>query len=649
MECPEFEVLSGRAWSPTTRTHVADCGSCRLVMELVDERSQAAESRDRRAECVRFEALIAVRVAGELRGPASAMLDEHVRDCADCRAIADTLAPSDDVAADHANLPAIDSSAYSLGPEVARGGMGRIVAARDLRIGRPVAVKELLAKTASQTARFEREARVTARLQHPGIVPIYEIGKWESGTPFYAMRMVKGRTLRSAIHARATLAERLTLLPAVIAASEAIAFAHTSDVIHRDLTPTNIMVGDYGETVVIDWGLAKDLSEREDDVDVGPYRRDPDAPADLTAAGAVIGTAAYMPPEQAAGDRVDARADVYALGAILYHLLAGHAPFRGTNDQVLRKVQAESPVPLPPSTPRDLVSIVTKAMAKAPADRYASARELAAELTAFQAGRLVAAHEYTRGELMRRWIRKRRGILAVGALAVVVLLGFGAFAIQRIVDERDVAEQRESDATTARGVAEDQRKKSGALALTLLAEQGRQELLAGNTTRALAWLNEAYKGGDTSAELRTMLAIALRQVEAIERTFECDSKVQAIEAAIAPDCSTVLAIADPFFGVKFNGMVLSGPHLARIGSDGAIAQLVPCRPYRSYRCPTGIHSLSTPRADRLSCGERSLTSEWLDTMRSSVFAGSSPSASGSTSGSTSALAGMWRCRIETVG
>ena len=143
--------------------------------------------------------------------------------------------------------------------------MGRILAARDLRVGRPVAVKELLGRSPQLAARFEREARVTARLQHPGIVPIYEIGQWPDGTPFYSMRMVEGRTLREAIEAAPTLAARLALLPAVIAATEAVAFAHAQRVIHRDLTPSNVLVGAYGETVVIDWGLAKDLGDDADD------------------------------------------------------------------------------------------------------------------------------------------------------------------------------------------------------------------------------------------------------------------------------------------------------------------------------------------------------------------------------------------------
>ena len=519
-ECPEVVVLEGRGWTPEVRAHVAACGSCRLVMELVEERSQAAASRDRRAECVRFEALLAVRVAGGIGGTAAGMLDAHLEDCAECRAIAETMAPSTDRMGDQTALPTIDTSAYALGPEVARGGMGRIVSARDLRIGRPVAVKELLARTASQAARFEREARVTARLQHPGIVPIYEIGRWANGTPFYAMRMVAGRTLRAELADRTTVAARLALLPAVITATEAVAFAHANRVIHRDLTPSNIMVGDYGETVVIDWGLAKDLADETlgaaatDDVvvDAGPYRRDPNAPDGLTVDGAVIGTASYMPPEQAAGDRVDARADVYALGAILYHVLVGQAPYRGRNDAVLAAVKAGPPPAVAtaaPNAPRDLVSIVDKAMARNPADRYPSARELAGELTSFQAGRLVEAHHYSRGELARRWILRRRAAVVVSAIALLVLVTGGAFAVVNIFDERDRAESGEHNAVV-------QREAAKHASTTLLVELGRQKLLAGEAVQAASLLSAAYSSGDTTAELRFMLGSAMRAVEALE-------------------------------------------------------------------------------------------------------------------------------------
>ncbi|MGE5185078.1 MAG: serine/threonine-protein kinase, partial [Acidobacteriota bacterium] len=316
--------------------------------------------------------------------------------------------------------------------------------ALDVRIGRPVAVKELLGKAPALAARFEREARVTARLQHPGIVPIYEIGKWPDGTPFYSMRMVEGRTLREAVRDRKTLDERLALVPAIIAAAEAVAFAHARGVIHRDLTPNNVLVGAHGDTVVIDWGLAKDLDEASEEQPASPYRGEAGASGQLTSAGAVIGTAAYMPPEQANGESVDQRADVYALGAILYHVLVGEPPYRASASEDLVRQVRSGPPPrvreLATGTPLDLASVVDKAMARDPEARYASAGELVEELRRFQTGRLVEAHHYSRRERWTRWVRAHRARVLATFTAMVVLAIAGSLGLAGVLRERDRAE-----------------------------------------------------------------------------------------------------------------------------------------------------------------------------------------------------------------
>jgi serine/threonine protein kinase len=156
--------------------------------------------------------------------------------------------------------------------------------------------------------RFEREAAITARLQHPAIVPIYEAGTWPDGKAFYAMRLVEGRTLARAIDAATTLEARIALLPHVVAVTEALAYAHDKRVIHRDLKSGNVLVGAFGETVVIDWGLAKELDRPDvEDEPTAPHHA-------LTRVGSVMGTPCFMAPEQARGEPLDERADVYALG-----------------------------------------------------------------------------------------------------------------------------------------------------------------------------------------------------------------------------------------------------------------------------------------------------------------------------------------------
>ncbi|MDP1827887.1 MAG: protein kinase [Archangium sp.] len=344
-------------------------------------------------------------------------------------------------------LPTVDPGQYLRGAEIARGGMGRIVAARDLRLGRDVAIKEIFGATPDLELRFEREIRITARLQHPSIVDVHEAGYWPSGEPFFVMKLVQGRSLEAAI-ARTPPAARLSLLPHLVAATDALAYAHAHRVIHRDLKPGNVLVGDFGETVVIDWGLAKHLDDPSDELTTA-LGHDADVPA-LTQAGAVMGTPAYMAPEQARGEPVDERADVYALGAMLYHLLAGSPPYTGnTAREVVDSVLAGPPARLEAegaAIPSDLGTIVAKAMAREPSERYPSAKELADELRTFQTGKLVASHQYSLGQLARRWLRRNRAPVAVGAAAALVLTGFGVVSIAEISRSRGIAETRRAEA-----------------------------------------------------------------------------------------------------------------------------------------------------------------------------------------------------------
>ena len=354
---------------------------------------------------------------------------------------------------DHAELIAIDASHYVLSHEIARGGMGRIRVARDRRLGRMVAVKEILVRDGDLARRFEREARITAKLQHPSIVSVYEAGTWPSGMPFYAMPLVKGRSLDEVIAENKTLDERMALLPNVLAVADAIAYAHGERVIHRDLKPKNVLVGSFGETVVIDWGLAKDLDSPE--LAVGARGGGSGLETEL---GEVMGTPAYMPPEQAEGQTVDERADVYAIGALLTHVLCGKPPYEGRSAiELLGAVKAGPPTPLrtrEPSAPADLIAIVERAMARDRSARYPTARELAEDLRRFQTGQLVGAHHYSLRQLIWRWAARHRAPLAVGAIAAAILIAVGVFAVRGIVEERRRADAQRTIAVDSRGVSE---------------------------------------------------------------------------------------------------------------------------------------------------------------------------------------------------
>ena len=303
---------------------------------------------------------------------------------------------------------------------------------------------ELQARQESLRRRFESEALLTASVQHPAVVPIYEHGLLPDGRPFYSMKLVTGRSLRELIGERKTVGDRMALLPNLIAVAEALAHAHSRRILHRDVKPSNIIIGEFGETVLIDWGVAKNLSPERDSEPV----RANDAP-DRTTLGAIIGTPAYMSPEQAKGGSVDERADVFSLGATLYHLLAGRAPYEGDTARILPKIARGDYVPLSeqqPDVPGELAAIVNKAMAREVSQRYPTASELAEDLRRFQTGQLVLSHRYSARELLLRWARPHRAILIASAVFLIAAVAGGVVGVRRIVAERDRA-SREAEAS----------------------------------------------------------------------------------------------------------------------------------------------------------------------------------------------------------
>jgi hypothetical protein len=284
---------------------------------------------------------------------------------------------------------------YERGRELGRGGMGRVVEAVDKQFNRVVAVKELTADGDERRRRFATEALVTGNLEHPGIPSVYERGTDERGVPFYAMRKVRGRTLAAHLGDARTLADRLALLPAVVKTAQALGYAHEHGVIHRDVKPDNIIVGPYGDVVLLDWGIARvrGLGAETPTTESGSGTG---GAASSTVYGSIVGTPAYMAPEQAAGmtDDIDERTDVFALGALLYHVLTGRAPYHGTKvDEVLalaREGHRRDVAELEPAAPAALAAICARAMAKQPADRFRNATELAQALEHFESNAFLA-------------------------------------------------------------------------------------------------------------------------------------------------------------------------------------------------------------------------------------------------------------------
>ncbi|MFO0982377.1 MAG: bifunctional serine/threonine-protein kinase/formylglycine-generating enzyme family protein [Planctomycetota bacterium] len=386
---------------------------------------------------------------------------------------------------------------YVVQNEIARGGMGTILRVWDDEFRRNLAMKVVHAQAPGKGAasgaqanlgklvRFLEEAQITGQLDHPGVVPVHELGLDQEGRLYFTMRLVKGRTLKEIfdlVHAGQEGWTRTRALHVMQRVCETMAYAHSKNVIHRDLKPANIMVGRFGETYVMDWGLARvvgyddhhDLrlrdvalasqtaihTERDD------LRDTADSPL-MTMDGDIVGTPSYMAPEQAAGrvHEVGPRADVYSVGAMLYHLLTGQLPYwppgtRMSPHTVLGLVVQGPPKPihaLDAEVPVELVAICERAMAREPADRYADMGEMAEDLRAFLEHRVVRAYETGAFAELRKWVVRNKSVaLATAAAILLALMGMGGIAYVRSVKEAEVL--RLSDSHLVRELVRDAEK-----------------------------------------------------------------------------------------------------------------------------------------------------------------------------------------------
>ncbi|MFT5050922.1 MAG: WD40 repeat protein/tRNA A-37 threonylcarbamoyl transferase component Bud32 [Chlamydiales bacterium] len=400
---------------------------------------------------------------------------------------------------------------YEIEEEVARGGMGVVYRVRDPEMRRFLAMKVLLSdegrgKGASSSrhsklsARFTEEAQLTGQLDHPGIIPVYDMGRDSDGQLFFTMRLVKGRTLEEIFDLVSSGKEGWTItraLGVLQKVCEAMAFAHEHGVIHRDLKPANVMVGKFGETYVMDWGLAK-LIDGTDSVQAVP-----EAPLQtiLTSArseessvggaldtleGDVMGTPSYMAPEQARGQvhRVEPRSDVYSLGSMLYHLLAGHPPYSPVGEKlsgrdILERL-LEGPPPdvesLADSVPAELCAICARAMAREPEARYGDMLDVAEDLQAYVENRVVQA--YRRGAVLefKKWVQRNSGIaVSLAAMIVLVIAGLGAVSFVQ-ARARAAVEGKNSELEATNAALETERKRTAEA--RDLAEQNKARALA---------------------------------------------------------------------------------------------------------------------------------------------------------------------------
>jgi serine/threonine protein kinase/formylglycine-generating enzyme required for sulfatase activity len=380
------------------------------------------------------------------------------------------------------------ASRYRVDGELGRGGMGAVLSVWDEDLDRALAMKVMLETPSGprdradsglrekRLARFLEEAQISARLDHPGVVPVHELGVAAGRRVYFTMKLVEGQTLESVFRELARGIGGWTptrVLGLILKVCDAVSYAHAKGVLHRDLKPANVMVGRFGEVYVMDWGLAKVIGGADvKDIRLrgGPTPRDDadrrgsaDEAADLplcTLDGDVIGTPAYMPPEQANGriEEMGPHSDVYAIGAMLYHLLAGHPPFAPPNSglrdrAVWQRVKDGPPEPLSEvarDAPAELAAICEKAMSRDPRARYAEIAILREDLSAYLEDRVVRAYEIGAWAEARKWVRRNRALAATLAtalfLAVGGLLGIGLVQAhgKRVSDQLRMQAQAET-------------------------------------------------------------------------------------------------------------------------------------------------------------------------------------------------------------
>ncbi|MEM7231576.1 MAG: protein kinase [Planctomycetota bacterium] len=473
----------------------------------------------------------------------------------------------DEAKSDQGEVPLTrkDGSCFDYQGEIARGGMGAILRVWDKDLHRPLAMKVILGSEKSQgrsdistvppekLARFLEEAQVTAQLDHPGVVPVHELGLSPDGRVYFTMRLVQGRELGTVFELarREDPAWSLTrVLGVMVKVCQTLAYAHSKGVVHRDLKPGNVMVGNYGEVYVMDWGLAK-VKGAEDKHDLRipepePREEEPrsNSPGEsklttqrseenspvVTIDGTILGTPAYMAPEQAQGklDLVDERSDIYSLGAILYTMLTGQIPYVRKGESATAKTilamlrgwgkygfvqPPQSILEVDPNAAPELVAICERAMSRERDERYESCVALSEDLQAYLDGRVVQAYETGSMAEAKKWVRRNRGAAVTLASTVLVGLSILIWMIVSQSDKRDALERRAEGLEGEIGRLQAEERKAETYRSELENEKAnlQKDLAASNARqaqvsfeRALAFRSER---DDTSARLSALEAL----------------------------------------------------------------------------------------------------------------------------------------------
>lgn len=458
--------------------------------------------------------------------------------------------------------------------EIGRGGIGRVCLLLDQHLGREVALKELLSdgaetQSTEATLRLLAEARITGQLEHPNIVPVYDIGRRQDGRLYYTMRVIRGETLTDALCRSETLAQRLELLPHVARACNAIAYAHSRGIIHRDIKPDNLMIGEFGETVVLDWGIAKLRNAPASGDRVVPRGV---AQLSATSAGDLVGTPLYMSPEQVLGEHdLDETTDVWSLGVLLYVVLSGRLPFNGMDLAAVRarilRGRPKGLRTLEPSLPPELIAIAERALAREKHLRYENAKHLASDLDAYMSGARVLAHQYSTLDLVRRFAKRHRAASWVALTAVALLVVVAGVQQRKVLLERDRA-------VAAEKVALEKEQLARSSLAEFYADRAQASVARGATTEALVYAARSLAESETPRARGLVVSLTGQELWLPVPVPPTSARTPLSARTLTWESTQVASIAEPTGGQSFklrsaepitSGLLSRDGHLAVLG------------------------------------------------------------------------------------